>query len=214
MPLWCRWSAVCVAAAAVRCAGAVGGCVAGRVCLERGGRVLPGAGARPRTGGQPGARMADGAVGGGRGAAEGDRREGVGQPVRVVAGAAEPGTNVAKARARRAAIGWWCSPIGLWRQQFAADPAVLGRIVLVDQAPYEVIGVMPATSSSSGRASDLWVPLPFAPGTPATAQRSHWPSGDCEQAPRSRPHRTSWRRWYPRCAACLPGQQTGAGRFG
>ena len=54
----------------------------------------------------------------------------------------------------------------LWRQQFAADPAVLGRIVLVDQAPYEVIGVMPATFELFGRESDLWVPIPFAPGTP------------------------------------------------
>ena len=54
----------------------------------------------------------------------------------------------------------------LWRQQFAADPAVLGRVVLVDQAPYEVIGVMPATFELFGRESDLWVPIPFAPGTP------------------------------------------------
>jgi putative ABC transport system permease protein len=55
----------------------------------------------------------------------------------------------------------------LWRQQFAADPAVLGRIVLVDQAPYTVIGVMPNTFELFGRASDLWVPIPFAPGTSA-----------------------------------------------
>ena len=54
----------------------------------------------------------------------------------------------------------------LWRQQFAADPAVLGRVVLVDQAPYEVIGVMPATFELFGRESDLWVPIPFTPGTP------------------------------------------------
>ena len=33
---------------------------------------------------------------------------------------------------------------GLWRRRFAADPAVSGRVVQVDQAPYEVIGVMPA----------------------------------------------------------------------
>ena len=55
----------------------------------------------------------------------------------------------------------------LWRQQFAADPAVLGRIVLVDQAPVEVIGVMPPTFELFGREADLWVPVPFAPGTSA-----------------------------------------------
>ena len=42
--------------------------------------------------------MADGIVGGERGAAEGDRREGVGQPVRAAAGAAEPGTNLCRWR--------------------------------------------------------------------------------------------------------------------
>ena len=30
----------------------------------------------------------------------------------------------------------------LWRRHFAADPAIVGRSVLVDQVPYEIIGVM------------------------------------------------------------------------
>ena len=32
---------------------------------------------------------------------------------------------------------------GLWQRRFGGDPAVLGRKVLLDDAPYEVIGVMP-----------------------------------------------------------------------
>jgi putative ABC transport system permease protein len=55
----------------------------------------------------------------------------------------------------------------LWRERFGADRAFLGRIVLVDQAPHEVIGVMPASFELFGREADLWVPVPFAPGTPA-----------------------------------------------
>jgi putative ABC transport system permease protein len=55
----------------------------------------------------------------------------------------------------------------LWRERFGADRAVLGRLVLIDEAPHEVIGVMPATFELFGRGADLWVPLPFAAGTAA-----------------------------------------------
>ena len=58
----------------------------------------------------------------------------------------------------------------LWRQRFAADRAVLGRIVLVDQVPHEVIGVMPPGFEVFGRGTDLWVPLVFAPGSPLHRQ--------------------------------------------
>ncbi len=56
---------------------------------------------------------------------------------------------------------------GLWRRRFAADPAVLGRSVLVDQVAHQVIGVMPPDFELFGRTADLWVPLLNAPGTSA-----------------------------------------------
>lgn len=55
----------------------------------------------------------------------------------------------------------------VWRQQFAADPGILGRSVLVDQMPHTVVGVMGPRFEFAGRQSDLWVPLPFAAGTVA-----------------------------------------------
>lgn len=36
----------------------------------------------------------------------------------------------------------------LWRSRFGADPNVMGRTILVDEAPYTVIGVLPATFRS------------------------------------------------------------------
>lgn len=54
----------------------------------------------------------------------------------------------------------------LWRQRFAADPRVLGRSVVIDGQPHEVVGVMPAGFELLGERTDLWVPQPFAPGTP------------------------------------------------
>ncbi len=58
----------------------------------------------------------------------------------------------------------------VWRQRFGADAGILGRVVLVDQAPHEVVGVMPPAFELLGRRTDLWVPMPFVPGTPPQRQ--------------------------------------------
>lgn len=46
----------------------------------------------------------------------------------------------------------------LWRHRFAADPAVLGRIVRLDGEPFTVIGVMPRRFDFPPGA-DAWIPL-------------------------------------------------------
>jgi predicted permease len=50
---------------------------------------------------------------------------------------------------------------GLWKSQFAADPGVLGRKVLVDGRAFTVIGVAPRefTGTSRGQVPDLYVPI-------------------------------------------------------
>jgi hypothetical protein len=58
----------------------------------------------------------------------------------------------------------------LWRHHFGANVAVLGRSVLVDQVPHEVIGVMPNGVEVLGRGTDLWVPAVYAPGSPQYRQ--------------------------------------------
>ena len=50
---------------------------------------------------------------------------------------------------------------GLWTRRFAADPRVLGRTVLLDDAPYEVVGVMPRGFLFPDRQAEFWRPLPF-----------------------------------------------------
>jgi predicted permease len=44
-----------------------------------------------------------------------------------------------------------------WNRKFAADPSVLGRKLVLDGEPYEVIGVMPAEFTH--RSGDLYMPL-------------------------------------------------------
>jgi putative ABC transport system permease protein len=47
---------------------------------------------------------------------------------------------------------------GLWRRRFAANPSVLGTAVLLDNAPYTIIGVMPPMITFPDHAQ-LWAPF-------------------------------------------------------
>lgn len=51
---------------------------------------------------------------------------------------------------------------GLWQSQFGADPAVLGRTVTLNGAPYTVIGVMPSAFSFPHREIHVWTLLTFS----------------------------------------------------
>ena len=47
----------------------------------------------------------------------------------------------------------------LWQRRFGSDRGVLGKTVLIDREPYEIIGVMPATFVTAFTPTDLWTPL-------------------------------------------------------
>jgi predicted permease len=51
----------------------------------------------------------------------------------------------------------------LWRRRFGADPAILGRTVLLDDRAHVVVGVLPADFAFPSAETDLWVPLRAAP---------------------------------------------------
>ena len=60
---------------------------------------------------------------------------------------------------RRAILGY-----GLWKRQFAGDPALVGKSVMVNGFPYEVVGIMPPEIGSLGGGAlgtdvDFWRPL-------------------------------------------------------
>ncbi len=59
----------------------------------------------------------------------------------------------------------------LWRNQFSADPRILGKTIQLDDTAYMVVGVMPATFHPS---ADIWTPFAldearFSPHSPAWA---------------------------------------------
>lgn len=49
----------------------------------------------------------------------------------------------------------------LWLSRFSGDPGVLGRSITLEDAPHQIIGVMPADFELLGRDAELWMPLPF-----------------------------------------------------
>ncbi|MBI4910440.1 MAG: ABC transporter permease [Acidobacteria bacterium] len=51
----------------------------------------------------------------------------------------------------------------MWRERFSSDPGVLGRRILLDEEPYEIIGVMPAWFTFPAAGTELWVPIRYDP---------------------------------------------------
>jgi putative ABC transport system permease protein len=61
---------------------------------------------------------------------------------------------------------------GFWQRRFGGDPAVLGRTLLLDGEPHEVVGVVPTTPRVGFPvAPDVFAPLTF---TPQQASESNW----------------------------------------
>lgn len=50
---------------------------------------------------------------------------------------------------------------GLWLRRFAADPAIVGKVIDVDEEPRTIIGVMPAEFAMPLQRADAWMPLPL-----------------------------------------------------
>ena len=59
----------------------------------------------------------------------------------------------------------------LWRQRFGGDPAIVGRKILLNQVPREVVGVLPANFEFPDRDLELWMPLALV-GAPQAPSRT------------------------------------------
>jgi putative ABC transport system permease protein len=62
---------------------------------------------------------------------------------------------------------------GLWQRRFGADPAVVGRKVVVDGTPLEVVGVMPPAFRYPPKA-ELWTPVVPAIPSVVTNRGVYW----------------------------------------
>lgn len=64
----------------------------------------------------------------------------------------------------------------LWRRRYGADPGTVGRTLVLDGEPHEIVGIMPATfrwGRSYGRnaTADVWTPFALSPARLAPDQR-------------------------------------------
>jgi predicted permease len=52
----------------------------------------------------------------------------------------------------------------LWREQFGADPSVLGRAVLLNDMPFKILGVMPEGFDLPFASAQIWAPIQLERG--------------------------------------------------
>jgi hypothetical protein len=55
---------------------------------------------------------------------------------------------------------------GIWQRRFASSPDIVGKTLEIDQAAYEVIGVMPSTFAFPEKDAEVWLPIATDPGRP------------------------------------------------
>jgi putative ABC transport system permease protein len=60
-----------------------------------------------------------------------------------------------------------------WRRALGADPATVGRLLVVDGRSYEVVGVLPPRVEFVGRPVDLWIPLQYDVRAPDANRANH-----------------------------------------
>jgi putative ABC transport system permease protein len=111
---------------------------------------------------------------------------GAGEPVRLFAGAVSPPffeiLGVAAARGRTFLPGEAVQGqhrvvvLGhtVWRDHYGADAGIVGRKILLNAIPFEVIGVLPPTFEFPDATIGLWVPLVLEGGRTPPSRTSHF----------------------------------------
>jgi len=50
-----------------------------------------------------------------------------------------------------------------WRERFHADPAIVGRRILINEDSFQIVGVMPPDFAFPSRGTELWFPVRIDP---------------------------------------------------
>jgi len=62
----------------------------------------------------------------------------------------------------------------IWQERFGSDPAVVGRKILLNSVPHEVVGVLPASFEFPDATLELWAPLAFTGGPRPPSRTTHF----------------------------------------
>jgi putative ABC transport system permease protein len=64
---------------------------------------------------------------------------------------------------------------GLWKRRFGADPAIVGRPIVLDGRPFTVVGIMPPGFRGLTDQADAWIPFVMSGSAEELAERgSRW----------------------------------------
>jgi predicted permease len=72
-------------------------------------------------------------------------------------------------RGRVVVLGW-----AKWQRQFGGDPNVIGRVITLDGAPWEIVGVMPRAFNAMDGNDLVWVPKVLAGWEPTARTSPFW----------------------------------------
>jgi putative ABC transport system permease protein len=61
----------------------------------------------------------------------------------------------------------------LWQRRFGADPGLLGKSIHIDDAPVDVVGIMPPEFCFPDRKIELWMPMAIAPSSRMAGRGMH-----------------------------------------
>jgi predicted permease len=93
-----------------------------------------------------------------------------------------------------------------WMQRYGARPDAIGQTLTLNEAAYEIVGVMPAGFRYPAAAVNFWIPMRLDP----RAIGDYWGSGGISAFVRLRPGvspeaaRSELRAWIPRIRAMFP----------
>jgi putative ABC transport system permease protein len=62
----------------------------------------------------------------------------------------------------------------LWQQRFGADPSVIGRRILLNDIPHEVVGVLPSDAEFPQAGAAIFAPLLMQPGAEPPLRAAHY----------------------------------------
>ncbi len=62
----------------------------------------------------------------------------------------------------------------IWQQRFGGDPSVVGKSIMLNGVPHDVIGVLPQDFESPTAPMDLWVPMPLQTDAEPPPRASHF----------------------------------------
>jgi predicted permease len=96
----------------------------------------------------------------------------------------------------------------LWKEQYAADPGIIGRGIVIDGVVHEVVGIMPRRFAFPDEGTAVWVPIGIDPANTKTAAFDYRAVGRLRPGVTLQAAATGLARLLPKVPEAFPGRLT------